>query len=115
MANARSIWNYRLSKPLQNSPLFDWPPRPSAAIWWVVRRWASITFYVVLDVCALVIYFFLKPEMVIMKTLFFDWVALIYVRNLTLMTVITGALHLRLITFGMQGETLKFDARYGQK
>ena len=111
MVNARSIWNYRPSEPLQNSPLFDWPPRPSAAIWWVVRRWVNITFYVVLGVCALAVYFFLQPEMVTMKTLSFDWVALIYVRNLTLMTVITGALHLRLITFGMQGEKLKFDAR----
>jgi lathosterol oxidase len=111
MRITRSIWNYRPSAPLRNSPLFEWPLNPRAAIWWVVRRWVHISSYVVFAACALGVYFFVQPEMSTMKTLSFDWVALIYVRNLVLMIVITGALHLRLVTFGMQGQKLKFDAR----
>jgi lathosterol oxidase len=111
MGIARSIWNYRPSAPLGNSPVFEWPPRPRAAIWWIVRRWVHLSAYVVFAACAIGVYFYAQPEMSAMKSLSVVWVAQIYVRNLVLMTVITGALHLRLVTFGAQGKKLKFDGR----
>ena len=111
MGKTRSKWNYRPSAPLINSPLFEWPPNPPAAIWWVVRRWVNISSYVVFAACALAVYFFAQPEMTAMKTLSLDWVAQIYVRNLVLMIAITGALHFHLVTIGLQGKKLKFDGR----
>jgi sterol desaturase/sphingolipid hydroxylase (fatty acid hydroxylase superfamily) len=111
MPETRAIWNYRPQAPLRNSPVFAWPPRPRAAIWWVMRRWVNLSSYFVFMACALGVYFYAQPEMSTMKVLSLEWIALIYVRNLVLMIVITGALHLRLVTFGAQGKKLKFDAR----
>jgi len=109
--NSRTAWNYRPRKPLKNSPIFEWPPKPGPAVWWILRRWVRFSSYVIFAVCALIVYYYAQPELAKMKSLTLDWIAQIYVRNLVLMIAITGSLHLHLVTLGVQGKKLKFDHR----
>ncbi len=62
-------------------------------------------------VFALLVYTTFQPELATMGTLSFDWVALIYARNLVLLTVFAGGLHLYLYTFAAQDRRLQFDTR----
>lgn len=110
-ATKRSIWNHHPDLPIQNSPVFAWPPKPIPAAKWLVRRWVDVTATLLFTFVAIGFYLFLQPEPETMKTLAPGWIATIYVRNLVFLTIVAGGLHLYLFTFRRQGQKLKYDAR----
>ena len=112
---ARRRWNYHPDLPIQHAAVFVWPPRPRAAFIWLTRRWVTLSGASIFLAFALSVYTYIQPELETMGTLSFDWVALIYVRNLVLLTVVAGMLHLHLFTFTAQGRRLQFDARPMEK
>ena len=49
-------WNYQPDLPILNSPLFDWTPRPSSALKWVLNRWIKVTSSTLFLIVAILVY-----------------------------------------------------------
>ena len=102
-------WNYR--GPVIFSPLFSWPPNPRGAITAVGKRWVTLSRNTLFLLFAVIVYSYLLPEISSMKTLSMDWILPAFLRNVFLLILIAGGLHLYLFTFRGQGDKLKFDAK----
>lgn len=112
MANAPPKgWNHTPPLPLEVSPFFTWPPRPKAMLAWMWASWFLISERLVVVGIAFASFYWFQPPLEVSRTLAFGWIAEMYVRNLVLMTVVAGGLHLYFYTFARQGERLKYDSR----
>ena len=104
-------WNHIPDVPINVSPLFRWPPRPSEALKWIFNSWFLITENLIVLVIALVCFFWFQPSLEQAQTLSLGWIAQIYFRNFVLLAIVAGGLHLYFYTFTKQGQKLKYDPR----
>ena len=104
-------WNYRPDVPIQVSPLFSRPSSPGAAVKWFVRGWFPISENLIVLSLAMISWFFFSPALVRCQVFQFDWIAEIFVRNLVLMFIVAGGLHLYFYVYRKQGEDRRYDAR----
>lgn len=104
-------WHWHPELPIPNSPVFAWPPRPVAAVEWLASYWLAVSMTVIEVATACLVWYTLQPGPERTATFAFDWVALMYFRNLALVFIFAGGLHLYLYTFRCQGDTRRFDAR----
>ena len=104
-------WNYQPNLPLQVSPLFIWPLNLVKAFLWVWRSWFPVSERLILMGFAAVSWFYLHPALERCTEFSPGWIAEIYLRNLGLMTLVAGGLHLYFYIFKKQGE----EGRYGPK
>lgn len=104
-------WHHRPPVPIQVSPLFRWPPDPVMIFRWLADRWLALAENSILVVVATISWLWFQPPPEVTKTLSFGWIAQIYMRNLVLMTVVAGGLHLYFYRWRRQGQRLKYDAR----
>ncbi len=107
----RNIWNHHPALPISNSPVFAWPPKPSAAFRRLTQRWVDISANGMLLLVSFALLHWIIPDLDSMKTLRLDWIGLIWLSNIVIITVFAGALHLWLFTFTKQGKQMKYDAR----
>lgn len=108
---ARKEWHWQPEEPPQLSPLFSWPPRPVEAIKFVARSWVRLSEQLIFALMAVAVWFCLQPPLEAVKEFEFGWIAQVYARNLALMLLVAGGLHLYLYTYRKQGDELKFDPR----
>lgn len=106
-----SQWNYAPEVPLKVSPFFSWPPKPLAMFKWLWNSWFLISERLILVGTAFLAWFYLQPALERCKTFEFGWITEMYLRNLGLMVLVAGGLHLYFYTFGKQGTDRKYDAR----
>lgn len=104
-------WHYKPDGPIGVSPLFAWPPQPRLYAQWVKDRWFAIAENSILLILASLCYFLFQPSLEDTKSLAFDWILLLYGRNLVLMIVVAGGLHLWFHHFKKQGQERKYDPR----
>ena len=104
-------WNHVPNVPIHVSPFFSWPPRPGAMVRWVGVRWFRVAENSILTLLALACWMWLQPSLETTKTLAFDWIALIWLRNMALMILVAGGLHWFFYMRQGQGDRLKFDPR----
>src|SRR6056297_3005692 len=104
-------WHFRPEVPISVSPFFSWPPKPLRMGKWVVDRWFSIAENSILVVVASVCWFFFQPSLAEAKTLSPGWILEIYVRNLVLLLVVAGGLHLYFYRWRKQASRLQYDDR----
>ena len=104
-------WNYTPKTPIGVSPIFSWPPNPLAWIKWISKYWLAVSSITLELFFAFIIYHWFQPSWESMQTLSINWVVQIWIRNLLLLTLFAGGLHLWFITFAAQGKKLKFDKR----
>lgn len=104
-------WYYRPEVPIRVSPFFSWPLEPLRMLRWVADRWFALAENSILVVLATFCWFFLTPPLEEMRTLAFGWIAGLYVKNLVLMIIVAGGLHLYFHRQKRQGRKLKFDPR----
>ena len=104
-------WNHIPATPLTVSPLFTWPLRPAAILKWAWNSWFLISERLILVGMAFVSVTWFQPPLEETSTLGFGWIAELYVRNLVLMTVVAGGLHLYFYSFTRQGQRLRYDSR----
>ena len=109
--NALPGWNHTPDVPLQVSPVFRLPWKPTDIFRWFFSRWFWISEKLILIALALVTVTWFQPPLEVTRTLSLDWILGLYVRNLLLFTTIAGGLHLYLYRWRVQGDRLKFDAR----
>lgn len=108
--DARGEW--RPAAPIALPPTIAWPPRPRAALKWLFGfpgyLWPMNALWLGV---ALSTWFFLTPDLAAMKTFEAWWIGLLLARNLALILVLFGGLHLYLLVFRGQGDRLKFSTR----
>lgn len=110
-ASANRDWNHHPDLPVVNTPLFDWPPRPVAAFRWLASYWLALSMTLLEALLAVFVWAFLTPDLSSAQELSMGWIAQVWARNIGIMLVFAGGLHLYLVTFSRQGKKLKFDAR----
>jgi sterol desaturase/sphingolipid hydroxylase (fatty acid hydroxylase superfamily) len=104
-------WNHVPDVPIAVSPFFSWPPEPKRMVQWIAARWLRMAENSILIVVALVTWAWFQPSLETTKTLSFDWIAFIWMRNIVLMSLVAGGLHWFFYMRRAQGERLKFDPR----
>ena len=102
---------YRPPDPVEVPPLYAWPPRPVAALRWLLfDLWFPWGFlYVVL---VIVVWNHLTPGLERMATLEVGWVALVWLRNAALLGLLAGGLHWWLYVRRAQGSDYKYVDRW---
>jgi len=104
-------WNHNPQLPISVSPILDWPPKPLAWLKWISTYWLAISSVVVEFLFAWAVFALLQPDTESMKELAWGWVGQVWLRNLALIFIVAGGLHLWFYSFTAQGRKLKFDAR----
>lgn len=107
--NPNTTWHH--TAPVEFSPLFDWPLNPVSVMLALTKRWVTITRNLLLLLVAVCVYNFFLPDMTEMSSLSLQWILPMFLRNVFLLTVVAGGLHLFFFTFKAQGKKLKFDHR----
>ena len=104
-------WHWHPALPTPTSPVFTWPPKPLAAFKWLANYWLAVSMIVFEVATACLIWYVLQPAPEHTANFAFDWIALMYLRNLVLIFIVAGGLHLYFYTFRCQGNLRRFDAR----
>lgn len=104
-------WNHLPDVPIAVSPFFSWPPKPQRMAQWIAARWFRLAENTVLVALALLCWMVFQPSLETARTLSFDWVLAIWLRNMVLITVVAGGLHWFFHGARRQGDRLKFDPR----
>ena len=107
----RAAWAWRPPLPLAGVPIFVWPPRPGDALRYLVSRAFLWSILVPFGAVATATWLWLQPALDRCTELRADWILEIYARNLGLMLLVAGGLHLYLHTFRRQRTERKFDSR----
>ena len=107
----RKIWNYQPADLVPYNPLFNWPPKIGQSFNWMVRRWISISRFVMFIALGFGIQQYLTPNYEVMREVSLGWVLSVFLRNTALLFLIAGSLHLYLHSFKVQGDKFKFLKR----
>ena len=105
----RAIWNYAPELPVQSAPFLRRPLRPAEILRHVVRTWQPLTPRVLMLLVAIAIWHWFSPSMEEARDLRAGWIAEIWIRNVVILTVVAGGLHLYLQN--RQGDELRYDGR----
>ncbi|MEM7428314.1 MAG: sterol desaturase family protein [Pseudomonadota bacterium] len=107
----RSEWNWQPEGPVENSPIFAWPPQPVAAFKWLARTWLQLSEQMIFALIAVAIWLYVQPPLEDCKGFALGWMANVWLRNMVLMTIVAGGLHLYFYTYKKQGKERKYDPR----
>lgn len=110
-SRSKTPWHYTPSLPIKPSPYFRWPPDVLAIVKWMVGGWFPISERLIILLLAILSAMFFQPALERCVNLSFDWIAQIYLRNLILMCLVAGGLHLYFYVWRKQGDDYRFDAR----
>ena len=110
-AAGAGTWAWHPPLPLAPVPVFAWPPRPLAAARYLVSLAFLGSVIIPFGVLATLSWLYLQPALERCIELRADWILQMYARNLGLMLLVAGGLHLYFYTFGRQGAERKFDPR----
>jgi len=108
---ARKMWNYIPSLPLQVSPYFRKPFNIINIIKWMFLSWFPVSDRLVVLLLASLSFLFFTPDIATTKELDFNWVSQIYLRNLFLMILVAGGLYFYFYVWRKQGDELRFDEK----
>jgi len=110
-SESKSPWHFTPDLPIKTSPYFSWPPEPRSIARWMVSGWFPLTERSIILALAIVATLFFHPVLERCVNFSIDWMAQIYFRNMILMCLVAGGLHLYFYTFRMQGDERRFDSR----
>jgi len=106
-----TAWNHHPELPLARAPIFDWPAKPLEVLKWQARTWLTFSPATFFALLAVAVWFSQQKPIETYETFEFGWLLENHLRNLVLMTLVAGGLHLYFYTFKKQGEALRFDPR----
>lgn len=104
-------WHYHPQLPLKDNSIFNWSRGPVAGLRVIASSWLPVTDRLLVLGVALLTWFYFSPSLEQARNFSIDWIAQIYLRNLFLMVLLAGGLHLYLYTFKMQGNHQRYDPR----
>ena len=107
----RAAWNFTPELPLRTAPFLHWPPRPAAIARHLVRSWLPLRPRLFMLAVSFAVWAWLMPSPERTQRLEPGWVFEVWLRNMALVTVVAGGVHLWLYVMGRQGDGLRYDAR----
>lgn len=110
-ASRRGEWNWTPALPIQHSPLFTPPFSAKKIAGYFVANWFSLCERLVFLALALIAWRWFMPPLESYSVLTLENLSAVYLRNLVLMILVAGGLHLYFFTLKAQGEERKFDPR----
>ena len=108
---ARKLWNYTPELPLKTAPYWDWPLRPIRALAYLLKSWKPVGTRFLFLLVAILIYHVFSPDVSETQTLNWSWMWPIFLRNIILVTLVAGGLHLALWAMQTQGDEFKYFLR----
>ena len=106
---SKARWDYHPELPIEDVPVFVWPPRPLAALKYLLSRAYLLSVVLPFGLLAAITWAYLQPALTRCVDFEIGWIAQMYIRNLGLFALFVGGLHLYLYTFKLQGRDLKFN------
>jgi len=106
-----SMDGYQPPDPIVVPPLYSWPPRPVATLRWLATGLLFPWGLVFLGL-ALAAWHWWLPAETTMASFGPGWLALVWLRNAALLTLVAGGLHLWLYIRRSQGQEYKFTGRW---
>ena len=107
----RPKWHYFPPLPITVSPLFRRPFKPLEILKWFIGGWLPVSEKLIVLGLAIISWAFFHPTLEQARVFSFDWIALIYLRNLALIFLVAGGLHLYFYVFRRQGDERRYDVR----
>ena len=107
----KKFWDYTPQLPLKMSPYFDWPMRPLASLVALLKSWNPAGWRFLMFGFACISWFFLSPSLESIREGGMGWIAHIAIKNLAILWVIAGGLHLWLFTFRRQRGEAQYHVR----
>ena len=104
-------WNWNPALPIPVSPIFSWPPKPMSLLCWLASYWLALSSTVIELALAFAVWWLTQPSSETMVQFSVLWVLIIWLRNLVLLFIVAGSLHMWLWRLRGQGRDLKFDKR----
>ena len=104
-------WDHHPPVPIPVSPLFTRPINLKSSLQWIIRSWIPITERLIILFLSILSWKLFHPTLQQAKTLEVSWIAEIYLRNLGLIFLVAGGLHLYFFVLNQQGNDKRFDAR----
>ena len=111
----RAGWAWHPPLPLAPVPVFVWPPRPLVTLRYLLSRAFLGSVLIPFGALAAITWYWLQPALERCAELRADWILQMFARNLGLMLLVAGGLHLFFHAFGRQGTERRFDARPGPR
>jgi lathosterol oxidase len=111
MSARKKPWNYQPDLPLQLSPCFSWPANPLVIAKWIFRGWFPVSERLIILLLSIASWAWFHPGLETCRELAFGWIAEIYLRNMVLMCVVAGSLHLYFYVWRRQGNERQYDTR----
>ena len=108
---SRRAWNFTPEVPLTQAPYFEWPFSVANSLRYLFNIWRPMNQRFLLLLLAIVAWTWFTPSLERAATFQWDWVLEIALRNLVIVLVVAGGLHLLLFTFAKQGDEERYDAR----
>ena len=104
-------WHYRPAVPVLVSPLFSQPFSFWAALKWFVGGWFPISDRLIILLISILSWVYFHPALARCREFEIDWIAQIIIRNLVLIILVAGGLHLYFYVFKRQADDRHYDAR----
>ena len=104
-------WNWHPSLPIETSPVFKKPPRPVASLKWYSGAWLPVSELLLYVLIAIAVWSWVQPSPTQTQSLELDWVALVWLRNVVMLTLFASFLHIWLYRWKLQGDELRYDRR----
>ena len=107
----RRTWNYTPGLPLRQAPYFEKPFRLGDSLRYLVEIWRPFNQRFLLLLLAIAVWVWFTPALERAREFRLDWMLEIGLRNLVIVLVVAGGLHLLLFTFRRQQDETRYDAR----
>ena len=104
-------WHWHPDVPIPVSGVFAWPLAPLKIVNWLAKTWLTLSPTTLWFALAFAAWAWLTPPVEALRTLAWDWVGFVYLRNLIVMTAVAGSLHLYFYTLKAQGRRRRYDPR----
>lgn len=107
----RQIWHYTPALPLTQAPYFELPFSFKASIKYLFDVWQPFKLRFLLLMLAIAAWTWFTPSLERARNFQLDWMLEIGLRNLVIVMVVAGGLHLFLFTCRKQDDEFRYDAR----
>lgn len=112
VSTRNEVGDWRPAARIALPPIYAWPPRPIAVAKWLFGFPGFLWPMNTLTFCiTIVTWYYLTPGLEAMKSVEAWWIAILLLRNLALIIMFFGGLHLYLFVFKRQGNELKFSTK----
>ena len=107
----RRTWHYTPALPVTQAPYFELPFSLGASLRYLFEVWRPFNQRFLLLLLAIAAWTWFTPSLERAREFRLDWMLEIGLRNLVIVLVVAGGLHLLLFTLRRQGDETRYDAR----